>query len=51
LVQSYLKRRKAHDEFIALERSQYELGKKHLANIMGVEPNEVSEWISNQKKY
>ena len=32
----YLERKKAHDSFIAKERSEFELGKKHLANMMGM---------------
>ena len=32
----YLERKKQHDTFIAKERSEFELGKKHLANMMGM---------------
>ena len=32
----YLERKRAHDSFIAKERSEFELGKKHLANMMGM---------------
>ena len=32
----YLERKKQHDSFIAKERSEFELGKKHLANMMGM---------------
>ena len=32
----YLERKRAHDTFIAKERSEFELGKKHLANMMGM---------------
>ena len=35
-MQHYMERRKAHEEFIAKERSEFELGKKHLANMMGM---------------
>ena len=36
MMQHYMERRKAHEEFIAKERSEFELGKKHLANMMGM---------------
>ena len=32
----YLEKKREHDVFIANERSEFELGKKHLANIMGM---------------
>lgn len=42
-MQHYMERRKAHEEFIAKERSEFELGKKHLANMMGMDVNEMSQ--------
>ena len=33
----YLEKKKKHDAFIAKERSEFELGKKHLANMMGMD--------------
>ena len=32
----YLEKKRQHDAFIAKERSEFELGKKHLANMMGM---------------
>ena len=32
----YLKKKRENDMFIAKERSEFELGKKHLANMMGM---------------
>ena len=32
----YLKKKRENDLFIAKERSEFELGKKHLANMMGM---------------
>ena len=32
----YLKKKRENDMFIAKERSDFELGKKHLANMMGM---------------
>ena len=31
----YMEKKRAHDEFIEKERSEFELGKRHLANMMG----------------
>ena len=33
----YLEKKREHDSFIAQERSEFEMGKKHLANMMGME--------------
>ncbi len=35
-MKHYLEKKKDHDVFIARERSEFELGKKHLANMMGM---------------
>ena len=35
-MKHYLEKKRQHDVFIAKERSEFELGKKHLANIMGM---------------
>ena len=35
-MKHYLEKKKEHDVFIARERSEFELGKKHLANMMGM---------------
>ena len=31
----YMEKKRAHDEFIQKERAEFELGKRHLANMMG----------------
>ena len=43
VMQFYLARRKEHEEFIAKERSEFELGKKHLANMMGMEAGAMTQ--------
>ncbi|XP_072749819.1 small ribosomal subunit protein uS9m-like [Anoplolepis gracilipes] len=35
----YLQRAKEHDEFMKKEITEYEVGKRHLANMMGEDPN------------
>lgn len=42
-MQYYMEKRRQHDEFIAKERSEFELGKKHLANMMGMEANAMTQ--------
>ena len=39
----YMEKRKAHEEFISKERSDFELGKKHLANMMGMDANSMTQ--------
>jgi small subunit ribosomal protein S9 len=39
----YLAKKKQHDAFIASERSEFELGKKHLANMMGMDYDEMTQ--------
>ncbi|XP_058810213.1 small ribosomal subunit protein uS9m-like isoform X2 [Phymastichus coffea] len=36
---AYLERARAHDEFIKNEREKYQIGKRHLANMMGEDPD------------
>jgi len=43
MMQIYMEKRKAHEEFIAKERSDFELGKKHLANMMGMDANSMTQ--------
>ncbi|XP_067141140.1 small ribosomal subunit protein uS9m [Centruroides vittatus] len=38
-MKAYLERAKRHEEFIEKETREYEIGKRHLANIMGVDPD------------
>ena len=39
----YLEKKKRHDAFIASERSEFELGKKHLANMMGMDYDAMTQ--------
>jgi len=39
----YLEKKREHDSFIAQERSEFELGKKHLANMMGMEAEAMTQ--------
>jgi len=43
MMQIYMEKRKSHEEFIAKERSDFELGKKHLANMMGMDFNSMTQ--------
>ena len=38
-----MEKKRAHDEFIAAERSEFELGKKHLANMMGMDVDAMTQ--------
>lgn len=42
-MKQYTERKRAHDIFIAKERSEFELGKKHLANMMGMDYDAMSQ--------
>lgn len=42
-MMSYLKRAREHKEFLLKETVEFERGKRHLANMMGVEPNEMTQ--------
>jgi small subunit ribosomal protein S9 len=37
-MKSYLERAQEHDKFMKEQRDEFELGKRHLANIMGEDP-------------
>ena len=39
----YLQKKREHDSFIAQERSEFEMGKKHLANMMGMEAEAMTQ--------
>ena len=39
----YLERKRAHDAFMAKELREFEVGKEHLANMMGLRGQELSE--------
>lgn len=40
-MKSYMERKRRHDAFMAQERAEFELGRKHLANMMGVPDTEA----------
>ncbi|CAN7989221.1 unnamed protein product [Ixodes hexagonus] len=42
-MKSYLDRAKAYDEFILKEKNEFEIGKRHLANMMGVDADEMTQ--------
>ncbi|XP_012277168.1 28S ribosomal protein S9, mitochondrial [Orussus abietinus] len=42
-MRAYLERAQAHDEFIQKENYEYQIGKRHLANIMGENPDLFSQ--------
>jgi small subunit ribosomal protein S9 len=42
-MKQYLQKKRSHDEFIAKERSEFELGKKHLANMMGMNSEAMTQ--------
>jgi hypothetical protein len=37
-MKAYLERAQEHDEFMKTQREEFELGKRHLANMMGEDP-------------
>ncbi|XP_044014113.1 28S ribosomal protein S9, mitochondrial [Aphidius gifuensis] len=42
-MKAYLQRAKEHDEFIHKETQEYLIGKRHLANMMGLDPNSFTQ--------
>ena len=42
-MRMYLKRKKEQDSFMAKERADFEIGKQHLANMMGLDPENISQ--------
>jgi small subunit ribosomal protein S9 len=42
-MMSYLKRAREHKEFLLRETKEFERGKRHLANMMGVQPQEMTQ--------
>ncbi|XP_076317498.1 mitochondrial ribosomal protein S9 [Tachypleus tridentatus] len=42
-MRAYLERAKEHDEFMKHKREEYEFGKRHLANMMGVDPEHFTQ--------
>jgi len=42
-MRMYLKRKREHDIFISKERAEFDLGKQHLANMMGYDPDSMTQ--------
>lgn len=42
-MKAYLERSRDHDEFIKTKKQEYELGKRHLANMMGEDPENFTQ--------
>ncbi|KAK0089636.1 hypothetical protein PV325_006346 [Microctonus aethiopoides] len=42
-MKAYLERAKEYDEFIQREKKEYQIGKRHLANMMGINPEEFTQ--------
>ena len=42
-MRMYLKRKREHDIFISKERAEFDIGKQHLANMMGLDPDNISQ--------
>jgi small subunit ribosomal protein S9 len=45
-MKAYLERAREHDEFMKVQKHEFEIGKRHLANMMGESP----ELYDDQKK-
>lgn len=42
-MKAYLERAKAHDEFMKIQNLEFKLGKRHLANMMGEDPETFTQ--------
>eukprot|EP00092_Neocalanus_flemingeri_P020772 GFUD01022508.1.p1 GENE.GFUD01022508.1~~GFUD01022508.1.p1 ORF type:complete len:398 (+),score=132.89 GFUD01022508.1:50-1243(+) len=42
-MKMYLKRKREHDMFISRERAEFDIGKEHLANMMGLEASTITQ--------
>jgi len=42
-MKMYLKRKRDHDAFISRERAEFDMGKEHLANMMGLEASTLTQ--------
>lgn len=42
-MKAYLERAKEHEEFMKTQRHEYQLGKRHLANMMGEDPETFTQ--------
>jgi hypothetical protein len=41
-------RKRQHDMFLVREQAEFELGKQHLANMMGMDPENMTQGILTQ---
>lgn len=42
-MKAYLERANEHDEFMKSEQLEYQIGKRHLANMMGADPETFTQ--------
>ena len=42
-MRAYLDMAKKHDEFMREKKEEFELGKRHLANMMGLDPERITQ--------
>lgn len=42
-MKAYLERAKEHEEFMKKQRHEYQIGKRHLANMMGEDPETFTQ--------
>lgn len=42
-MKAYLERAKEHDEFMQQQNTEYQIGKRHLANMMGEDPETFTQ--------
>lgn len=42
-MKAYLERAREHDEFMETQRHEFEIGKRHLANMMGQNPETFTQ--------
>lgn len=42
-MKAYLERSREHDEFIRSQQQEYQIGKRHLANMMGEDPENFTQ--------
>lgn len=42
-MKMYLQKKREHDMFISKERAEFEMGKQHLANMMGLDPHNLTQ--------
>lgn len=49
-MKAYLERAKEHDEFMKKEKIEYQIGKRHLANMMGEDPETFTQEDVNVSK-